>query len=1339
MVSQELAQQMKQTSEVKEQVRLTEEALAKQRRQIEATKFGLTKQERRGLTRQQIRLAKYQFQQAKSKILGEAVQQQQQFQIEARPVKSAIAESSRSIDIQIAGGYGRKLALRGIGKAQIRRWGGLKKYQQIGYDIGVAQLKGLKVRKELTEAGVSLITKRKLSEYGFYGPPEVVGFKRAGAEYPISAIVQFEPWRVEAPKEERTKKEKLLGEFYKQSRVKEKKFPWLTGKKNSPFPLQRVLKPVPPEILSMGGVASILPTTEAVPHMTSAGTQPIFLVGNTRNPKTWMNKDPSIVSKAVSKVKGVAKQLVTVSKVKGVTQQLVGVVTTGIQAYAEAIARKERQELLGERKGRIQLTQKDIPKTPFKEEPGGYYRRGAFMKTQKGKKPILVGVGPKEISVYVSPRGEHYEYKTGKMILKDPAFAKEYAMFHSPHVGAELIAKPAQERKLKQIAELKDKQITSQIQKEIDKGKITIKVGEEIRQKRFEKEMTPHYKQAEKSIQKSYERGELGRFLMARAVPTLATGYVLGGIKAVVPASKWIVGGIFGGYAGTHVPELASHIKKHPLVSILTVGAWSAGGYAGTVGTKNLMIKYGVPEISYANIRGLTASGTKRFPELSRNPKLRIREEARVIVKDKSGKVLYEIDRKTGMKITPGGDIKLKKGETARQSAWRELQEETSIKDLNPQLKLNIKSLKKVETVATARARITYYSLKINEPAKNIKLLGQTKEVLGFSWEKIKPGKYTGPSALQPFGKVYGPGIKGVRSQDLLIASREPIVIDIVSRISKMSKTSKGKLFSQSKKWAIKEFGAKRIRGISKQELAKDYLMAKEGPGKFGYLRRQLGVEAPIEQAFVRRGEGVFVERRVPKKADISVKKPIEYFKFKLQPRLTKEGVVFGRPPGTFYQFQRIPGAKIEIGSRYDIPYEQLKGYYDKPMYYVSATHKRFGRPGEVVPIVQAKRGPPGTGMYFHPPTQPGVKTYSPYVGAGYARILPPSRYKTPEYYIGFKPKGAHEPTFIYLKEALGKGLEATRKAIGGKEFEVHIPRGKQVKVIGTTKSIFIGGHRVRGIEIEILKKSISEAPIVKKFPILRELGMGRIEPPAKLPSGPSEWLPSSPYQISPLELVKLVPSEPIKITPSRIKPSMPSFIPPSPIVPSPPVRLPSSPFDFVPSRLAPSPLIKLPPSFLPSPALQFKPSRIFFPKEPILPSLIIQPSKLVTKKRRIEEKVIEAPAFKVFVKRKGKRVFLAGRFPRGEAIRIGERKARQTLRATFGIKEVGRIRVKRRVPEQRPSPEIFRTYRIVKGKRVPLKDVWIQKAPYRLSARGEVKEILQTKKRKGGKRNRWL
>ena len=144
--------------------------------------------------------------------------------------------------------------------------------------------------------------------------------------------------------------------------------------------------------------------------------------------------------------------------------------------------------------------------------------------------------------------------------------------------------------------------------------------------------------------------------------------------------------------------------------------------------------------------------------------------------------------------------------------------------------------------------------------------------------------------------------------------------------------------------------------------------------------------------------------------------------------------------------------------------------------------------------------------------------------------------------------------------------------------------------------------------------------------------------------------------------------------------------------------------------------------------------------RTPLIPRITFPFDGLGERVPRVREKEREGvPAYRIWVKRKGRRIFLAGRYARGEAIMIGAREARQTLRATFGVTEKGRLRVKRRGAPFEPSPEVFRTYRIVKGKRVPLKDVWIQKAPYRLSARGEVREILQAKKRKGGRKNRWL
>ena len=56
-------------------------------------------------------------------------------------------------------------------------------------------------------------------------------------------------------------------------------------------------------------------------------------------------------------------------------------------------------------------------------------------------------------------------------------------------------------------------------------------------------------------------------------------------------------------------------------------------------------------------------------------------------------------------------------------------------------------------------------------------------------------------------------------------------------------------------------------------------------------------------------------------------------------------------------------------------------------------------------------------------------------------------------------------------------------------------------------------------------------------------------------------------------------------------------------------------------------------------------------------------------------------------------------------------------------------------VKEYKPSSKVFRAYKIQKGKKIPLKDEFIQRAKYSLGTRGEVSEIQMAKKSKG----KWL
>ena len=82
-----------------------------------------------------------------------------------------------------------------------------------------------------------------------------------------------------------------------------------------------------------------------------------------------------------------------------------------------------------------------------------------------------------------------------------------------------------------------------------------------------------------------------------------------------------------------------------------------------------------------------------------------------------------------------------------------------------------------------------------------------------------------------------------------------------------------------------------------------------------------------------------------------------------------------------------------------------------------------------------------------------------------------------------------------------------------------------------------------------------------------------------------------------------------------------------------------------------------------------------------------------------------------------------------------GRGAARRTLAASFKV-----VPTSLRVPKGRGvfpsiSKDMFRGYKILKGKKIPLKDTYIQKLGKRLSAGTEVFEIMEAKKKKRRRR----
>jgi len=83
---------------------------------------------------------------------------------------------------------------------------------------------------------------------------------------------------------------------------------------------------------------------------------------------------------------------------------------------------------------------------------------------------------------------------------------------------------------------------------------------------------------------------------------------------------------------------------------------------------------------------------------------------------------------------------------------------------------------------------------------------------------------------------------------------------------------------------------------------------------------------------------------------------------------------------------------------------------------------------------------------------------------------------------------------------------------------------------------------------------------------------------------------------------------------------------------------------------------------------------------------------------------------------------------PKSEALRVGEKVTRTTLSASFKVVKSNKM-VRRTDESFTPSPDVFRSYRIVKGRKIPLMDEFIQRREKRLGTRPEVFEIQKARR----------
>lgn len=560
------------------------------------------------------------------------------------------------------------------------------------------------------------------------------------------------------------------------------------------------------------------------------------------------------------------------------------------------------------------------------------------------------------------------------------------------------------------------------------------------------------------------------------------------------------------------------------------------------------------------------------------------------------------------------------------------------------------------------------------------------------------------------------PAVLGVSKVGAVgIASKVPIIAKVGTGVSKVispvAKVAIPTLYAGSlAKGAYEEelkrrggAGAYLGRTVSTELVpltAGGLLALKTYPKISGYLRTRGRVEVPAEK--IVQQDVLIGQKTFPTAPRSQQEKLFMEQKYRL-PREPKE--VLGVYHATSREYLEIPvprGEKV-LGGVYTAPSVSTYFLRVKPQKY-----SVYG--GNIFPDITGKP----TIVRIYPQD---IKLLRPDQLIKTTKYLP--KEKTYQYLIAGKKGIAYIPRF---------------KA----EVEAIIPAGSQQKIIGET--FFT---KIKGVKVPIQQVQMLDIGTTKG--ITSTVNLGNLLT--------SYRVPSRAYTISPLELIRF---------PSSRRPSKPSSvtpIPPSSIIPTPPsskLKLPPSPIKY-PRRYTggisyitpiepPSPPISpiytppiepiytpITPSYTPP---TIPTSSYLIPPRKYTPPIYI--SKYEKRIKYLEKKISKKkPAFQAWIKTRGKFISLGVPTTKGRARRLGAERALQTLSATFKVVPT-RLTTELEDIGFQPSPNIFRTYKILKGRRVPLEETWIQKRGKRLLSRTERISIQIARKDKS-KKIKWI
>lgn len=345
-------------------------------------------------------------------------------------------------------------------------------------------------------------------------------------------------------------------------------------------------------------------------------------------------------------------------------------------------------------------------------------------------------------------------------------------------------------------------------------------------------------------------------------------------------------------------------------------------------------------------------------------------------------------------------------------------------------------------------------------------------------------------------------------------------------------------------------------------------------------------------------------------------------------------------------------------------------------------------------------------------------------------------------FYGEAKPGYSYVPFIKFEKEAIipaGTLLKRTGKRFyfkfEGRKVPIHeyktigfkpILKQSELKIIGGyLKDLYEIPGRITSYDISVTYPKNIKYPKLVKTPE-EFLGLGKYkvsaEPLEKITIPTQELISYS--KIKPVSLPSYTISypssflKPIKSSYLEVKPSYSKIIP-SKSYPS--ISLSS----YIPSsyiKTPRSPSIAPPPSKIPSISPPPKTPSLTYP--PLVPTKAPPILKIPKFPHKRTKKPKAVPGYRPYVIKKGEKVYLGEILPRGEAIFKGEEEAKKTLRATFGIEPTKTKVPAGQLEDYTPSRKLFRGFRIQKGKKIPLKDTFIQKRGKRLTFPGEIREI---------------